>query len=119
MPHRGSRLPFLLALALLVAAVGYHNFNRFYLTKDYPLQVFTACDSTKYSCFVADADSADPTFQNEPYAKVEISASAAPHCLDEHTCTDFTCTGVHGACIVKYCSDATLETGETCSVITQ
>lgn len=105
---------FLCLLGIIVVVIAGHNFERYYLAKDYPLHVFTACDPISHSCFIADEATADPTFQNGPYEKVEIGAAHAPSCLGEHTCSNFSCDGI-SACSVTYCSESSKEEGETCS----
>lgn len=105
---------FLVILGVFVLIVAGHNFERYHVASDYPLHVFTNCDSTKNSCFGADPDIGDPTFQSGTYEKVEMIASGAPHCLDEHTCTDFTCDGI-ADCQITYCSEETIEDGESCT----
>ena len=106
---------FLVFLAVAVLVIGGHSFYRYYIVKGYPLHVFSACDPASHDCFVADPATADPTFQAGPYEKIEINAGVAPKCLDEHTCTDFSCTGIQGSCQVTFCSDSTKEDGESCS----
>lgn len=106
---------FLICTGILVLIVGIHNFTRYYIMRDYPLNVFSSCDPAMHSCFIANPDTADPTFQTEPYEKVAVDAAHAPSCLDEHTCSNFTCEGVGGTCEVTYCSADTVEEGESCS----
>lgn len=118
MPHMNKRyesVTFLISLGALVAIIAGHNFERYHIFKDYPVHVFTACDTSIHSCFEADPATADPTFQTGPYAKVEMNAKYAPSCLDEHTCSNFTCDGIVGICQVIYCSADSKETGESCS----
>jgi hypothetical protein len=110
---------FFAVIIAIIGVVAGHNFYRYYLQKNYVLHVLTSCDTTTHSCFIADPATADPTFQSAPYDKVEISAAVAPSCLEEHTCTDFACTGIKGYCDLSYCSPATLEDGESCSTTTK
>ncbi len=105
---------FAVLMLCAIVFVGY-NFERYYVQKMYPVHVFTACDPTRHSCFTADPASSDPTFQAGTYEKVQISAAAAPSCLDEHTCKNFSCAGVQGTCAITFCSKDNLETGESCT----
>jgi hypothetical protein len=108
---------FILVVFLAFIFIAY-NFDRYYLLKQYPVQAFTTCDPAQHSCFTADPSTADPTFQSGAYEKVRINAKIAPSCLDEHTCSNFTCNGLNGACTITYCSKHTLESGESCTNIT-
>jgi hypothetical protein len=106
---------YLIFISIFVLVVIGYNFVHYYIIRNYPVQVFTACNPIQHNCFVADPNTADPTFQATLYSKVKITALYAPSCLEEHTCSDFTCDGIMGACVVKYCSETTREDGETCS----
>jgi hypothetical protein len=106
---------FLIFITFIVFFVIGHNFIRYYIEKDYPVQAFSMCDATVHNCFNADPDIADPTFQTGPYSKVNITARSAPSCLDEHSCNDFTCKDISGFCKVLYCSNDIKEEGESCS----
>jgi hypothetical protein len=119
MNKRLELVGFLVFILIIVLIVAGHNFERYYIAKNYPLHVFINCDTAKHSCFVADPATADPTFQASPYAKVLINAAHAPSCLEEHDCSNFSCNGIIGACEVMYCSKDSLEDGETCSNTTQ
>lgn len=109
-------IPYLFLIVFFVLIIAVYNFMHYYVFKNYTVQVYTACDTSKHSCFVADPDIADPTFQSVPYSKVEMTASNIPSCLEEHTCSDFTCDNIVGACFVTYCSELNKEDGETCSI---
>jgi hypothetical protein len=114
--HKSSHTTaFLVFICIAVVALGAHNFFRYYLQKDYPFHVFTTCNPAQHSCFTADPNNSDPTFQSGMYEKVLISASRAPQCLEQHTCTDFSCAGLGSSCQISYCSKATLEAGESCT----
>lgn len=100
-------------LLSLFAIVGY-RFDRYYIANDYTVDVFTTCDTSIHNCFISDASVADPTYQAEPYEKVEINAGDAPYCLEEHTCTNFSC-GTIASCTIAYCTADTTDSGESCS----
>lgn len=106
---------FLVCIGILILGAAAHNFIRYYVAKDYPFHVFTACNPAVENCFVADPNSSDPTFQSGTYEKVTIDAAHAPRCLEQHTCTDFSCDGLGAACSITYCSHDALETGESCT----
>lgn len=106
---------FFTVLCIFILAIAGHNFVRYHILKDYPVSTFTECDPEKHNCFLADIDTSDPTFQTGPYAKVEVNAAYAPSCLDEHTCSNFSCDGIAGFCDVKYCTEDSVDEGETCS----
>ena len=114
MKHRNSYFLTFLVVAVLIV-IGY-RFERYYIARDYVLNVFTQCDTTIHSCFTADQNTADPAFQSVPYEKVTIVAHDVPSCLEEHSCTDFSCTGIP-SCKITYCSNDVLGDGESCTTI--
>lgn len=105
---------FLFILGVFVLTLAGHNFARYYLKRDYVLQVFTQCDPGKYSCFEVDPAVSDLVFQTKPYKKVQIVAKHAPSCLDEHDCQEFYCTKDDDTCQITYCSQDTIEGSEKC-----
>lgn len=115
MEDRKKTIAFLILLGFFVIFVAGHNFNRYFIQRNYSLSVFTSCDVEKFDCFVADPEVGDPTYQSGPYSKVEIVAKFAPACLDEHTCQNFTCDGFSEGCKITYCSEDSKEEGESCS----
>lgn len=115
MPRVNGTKLFIICLSLFVLIVPVHNYIRYYIYRDYDLHVFSQCNPLEHNCFLADSESADPTFQNGPYIKVSLNASVAPTCLDEHTCTDFSCANIRGRCEITYCKQALLDGGETCT----
>ena len=107
---------FLILLIIAVVVVVGYRFEQYYIARDYVVNVFTECDSTTHSCFIADQATADPAFQTGPYEKVTITAHDVPSCLEEHTCTNFSCDGIQ-SCTITYCSSDVLEDGESCTTI--
>jgi len=116
MNKKYQTVTFLVLFSALIIILVAYNFRRYYIAKDYSIYAFTACDPAQHSCFQADPDTADPTFQSGYYAKVEMEAVYAPACLDEHTCENFSCDNI-ASCKITYCSSDTIEPGETCSSI--
>ena len=112
--RKAGSLIFLIFLAGFVFLIALHNYERYYVSKDYPVSVFTACDTSKNSCFMIDPELAFFSIQEGPYEKVEINASVAPACLDEHACERFSCEGIGGGCKITYCSEDVIEDGEFC-----
>lgn len=115
MNKKNKPIKFLMYLGLFILFLTGHNFARYFVFKDYPLNVFTACDPNRYVCFEKVADDPSFSFYSGPYLKVEISAKYAPSCLDEHDCVNFTCEDIPGFCKITYCSEEDLEEGEMCS----
>jgi hypothetical protein len=113
--HKKRPLLFLGFMVLFVSLVGLHNYNQYYILKDYPVYALTPCDPSVHSCFLIDEELAFFSTQAGPYSKVEIHASDAPACLDEHTCVDFSCEGMGASCSMTFCSEETKEEGEYCS----
>jgi hypothetical protein len=108
-------ISFLLLLILAMIIVVGYRFEKYYIQKDYTVTVFTNCNIANHSCFIADPSTADPAFQNAPYAKVQLNAHFIPQCLEEHTCTNFSCSGTP-SCTISYCSAKNVSDGESCSV---
>ena len=76
------------------------------IKKNYLLDVAVACDPAIENCFSAE--------DAEPYKKVQMLASEAPICLQEHSCEDFKCTA-GTSCVITLCSADTLAEGESCT----
>ena len=98
-----------------VLLIGARRFQKDYIERDYPLTVYADCDQEKHNCFIADEESADSDFQQEPYMKILISAADAPLCLEEHVCQNFECPPDADLCEITYCSTESLEEGEGCT----
>lgn len=81
-------------------------FYKFYIVRDYLVFASVSCDSTLYSCFVGDGDSA-PRY----YEKISKKANMIPVCngwLDQ--CPELYCTQGDPNCIVEYCQSDTEDT---------
>lgn len=101
---------FILILFLVVAGERYLEYIH---NKNFEILVNTSCQLGEQGCFVADCE-AGPDCDQTPYKKVSILAKEAPKCLGEHTCENFTCSGLE-SCEITYCSEETLEDGEKCN----
>ena len=115
MSGRKKFILFFVFVAFFVLFVYASNFVRYFALKNYDLYTFTSCNPDVHSCFVTDPDFTGFVFYVAPYAKVEIPASIAPACLDEHTCENFSCDGRGEGCVITYCSEDVLEEGEICT----
>lgn len=107
---------FLIFTFFLVGLVFTHNFNRYYVTKDYELTGYTSCDTSLYNCFLSDENQGDFSFYTKPYAKVSINAKYAPSCLSEHSCENFSCDSIQ-TCTLTYCDPESADPGEHCTDI--
>jgi len=114
MNKKSEPISFFILLAAAVLMIIGHNFWRYYAVRDFRVHAFIQCNPKEQKCFVANPDIADPAFQSNPYAKVDMLATNAPPCLEEHTCSNFSCEHVLGACTISYCSDTSKEDGEEC-----
>ena len=110
------QFPILLSLfALIIIAVIGFRYYEYVLRGDFMMNVYAPCDPSVEKCFVSDCSPADDlSCPIGPYKKVEVREGDAPRCLEEHQCASFTCAGI-ASCTATYCSDATLEDGESCT----
>jgi hypothetical protein len=108
-------LLFFLGLIVLVI-VGY-RYQQYVINRNFTLLVNTVCDSQTEKCFVMDCVEGEEGCDKTPYKKVELVAKDAPQCLEEHTCTSFSCGKLEN-CTVSYCTEDTLEDGEVCASTT-
>ena len=90
---------------VLIAIIVY-RYDQYIIKKNYLLDVAVACDPAIENCFSAE--------DAEPYKKVQMLASEAPICLQEHSCEDFKCTA-GTSCVITLCSADTLAEGESCT----
>jgi hypothetical protein len=113
--RRRTSTGFLLIIVICVATIVIHNLKRYYVDKSYVVTVITSCDPVLHNCFETDPNNPDPNLSIPVYEKVEVTAFAAPTCLDEHTCRDFSCEGVKGMCSITYCIEDSKDPGEFCA----
>lgn len=111
----GRFLPILIALlavtTLLGAAVARYLA---YADGDYLIIASVPCDATTGSCFVAECGAEiGSDCDGLPYAKATLLAREAPACIEEHSCTTFSCEG-REVCSVISCGDDTVAEGERC-----
>lgn len=103
----------LLAIALLLGAAVARYLA--YSQGDYLITASVPCDPTSGSCFVTKCgEDAEASCDATPYAKATLQAREAPTCLEEHSCTAFSCAG-RETCTVAFCSDDTAAEGERCT----
>lgn len=106
----------LILIILVLLAVIVYRYDQYVLKKNFLLNIATACDPSFESCFVVDCSpEEDEECDQTPYKKIEIRASEAPMCLQEHSCDTFECEP-GTSCVASYCSDDALEEGEICSM---
>lgn len=108
-----SRYLLLLALLAIVGIAGY-RYEQYVLARNFLMEVQVPCDPASEACFALACDSEDEECDTTPYKKVEVLASEAPACAEEHTCEAFTCSG--DSCSETYCAEDTLEEGEQCVI---
>lgn len=106
--------PLLLVIAALLVVVAY-RYDEYVLQRDFTLVVTAPCDTSAHSCFISDCSPADnPGCVVGPYEKVKILAREAPRCLEEHSCSSFSCTA-YATCSATFCTSNVLEDGESCA----
>ena len=110
--HRGTAT-ILLTVVLLMMVAGY-RFDQYVLAKNYVVSSQAPCDPTQGQCFIEQCPIDEDLCDSEPYVKVEVLANQAPACLEEHSCTAFSCDGM-ASCAIEYCTPDTLEDGEACT----
>lgn len=102
------------AALIIVSVVGY-RYQQYVFERNFTLQVNGPCDPATNTCFISDCSpEVDPACDTTPYEKILVTANEAPACLEEHTCTDFSCEGKTG-CEIAYCDADSVEGGEQCS----
>ena len=90
----------LAGLSLVSAALAV---DRFYVNRDYFVYANVPCDTTLYSCFIGDGDSA-PEF----YMEIQKKAYEIPPCdALRGTCGALECAPGEQDCSVTYCSPDT------------
>ncbi len=113
-----SYMFFILLIACLVAAVTGVSYYRYVVERNFVIQVNTACNPSAEQCFISDCSPADDlSCPVGPYKKIDILDAGAPPCLEEHSCSDFTCGGI-ASCNETYCSSENLGDGESCASTT-
>ncbi len=98
---------------LLVVAVCAYRYYDYVIQQHYTILANTACDPRTEACFLSDCDPAVVGCDEKPYEKVVIEASVAPACVEEHTCTNFSCPQ-SDRCAITYCDETTIAEGEYC-----
>ncbi len=99
---------------IVISVIGYRYYD-YVVQRNFLLEVNVTCDPATDTCFVMDCVPAeDPFCDITPYKKVELLASEAPACLEEHACEAFSC-GASESCTETFCSDDTREEWEICT----
>ena len=113
---RKSSTYLILIILVGVAAVVANRYYHYVDQRDFLLDVDMACDPSTEQCFVSDCSPEDnPNCDTSPYKYVEILASNAPRCLEEHSCDSFSCDPDDTTCSITYCNEETISEGETCT----
>ena len=99
-------------LVIVAGVIGF-RYHQYVIAENYLLHVTTPCDTEAHSCFVYVDTESGASSENTAFKKIEILASQAPSCLEEHTCGEFSCTNYAG-CNEIYCDEDTLSDGESC-----
>lgn len=112
----GKTTPYFFVFFGMILAVLVYRYYDYNIQRHYILEVNTVCDPAQEQCFIAAGSDYEDVYNSEPYKKVTIRADYAPECLEEHSCSAFTCEGVAGACVITYCDEETHDETETCVV---
>lgn len=115
--NKGTKL-FILSIVFVILIIIGYRYNQFYSEKQFTLHIDSSCNPTSQSCFQITCTSGDIACDPSPYEKVDILDKNAPTCLEEHSCTNFSCNGISD-CAITYCSTDTLEAGENCTTTPQ
>lgn len=99
-------------MGIFLIVIGY-RYQQYLLTKNYTLEINTICNPRAERCFKLDGADSSVDPESASYKKVDILAQYAPACLEEHTCTDFSCAGI-SQCTITYCATDTIVDGESC-----
>ena len=105
----------LMVFALIVLVVVGYRYKDYILDNNFLLDVHAECGSNEGTCFSPNcSEEGELGCDSVPYKKVEILASEAPKCLEEHACKNFFCSIDQASCNITYCSEESLEEGEEC-----
>ena len=109
---------FLLAISLLIIlGIVWYRYDQYVVQNNFITYAAVPCSEEEGTCFVMDCTlGVDEGCDLTPYKKVELLASEAPKCVEEHTCEAFSCVEGSETCTETFCSEETLEDGETCFV---
>ena len=105
---------FIYFLILVTLVVIFNRYQQYVYNKNFILDVNTVCDPTIEQCFISDCTPGTDSCDITPYKKVEILDLYAPKCLEEHSCSIFTCEEKKGDCSITYCSAENTVDGEKC-----
>lgn len=109
---------FLLAISLIaILGIVWYRYDQYVVQRNFITYAAVPCSEEEGTCFVMDCSpEEDEECDLSPYKKIEVLASEAPKCIEEHTCESFACASGSETCTETFCSDETLEDGEACYV---
>jgi len=115
---RKSKILIVIFVLLLIGSVGLTIF-KYGIKKDYLIYGFSPCDPISESCFYYPCEEGDGSCNSdevEYYKKVEKKAFNIERCDPAvEGCNPLICSENEDNCVVIYCSEDTIEEGETCS----
>ncbi len=105
---------------LLLLVTSAWKYKVYVLDRDFLITDTIPCDPRTKSCFVHECINSDEC-ASEPYQKITIQANELPVCdkFRENECPIPTCKLGSTTCSISYCSENTLEAGETCYVVAE
>ena len=108
----------LLALSIIVIlGIAWYRYDQYVVKRNFITYAAVPCSAEEGTCFVMDCSpEEDEDCDITPYKKVEVLASEAPKCIEEHMCESFTCPLGSATCTETFCADDTLEDGEACQI---
>jgi len=105
----------LLALSILIIlGIVWYRYDQYVVQRNFITYAAVPCSEEEGTCFVMDCSPEEEGCDLTPYKKVEVLASEAPKCVEEHTCEAFACPAGSTTCSETFCEDETLEDGEIC-----
>lgn len=115
--QRQTGIALVLILIGIAVVAGYRYYD-FSVARNYHINAHVPCDPASELCFAADCAPDDASCDATPYAKVQILAHEAPHCIEDNSCESFSCDG-YSSCTKTDCTADTLEDGEICEVASE
>ena len=110
---KSTAIYYFVFLFCLIAIVVANRYEQYVVRENFTLTLTSSCEPASEQCFDPNSAAGIALFEDTPYKKVTIIARNAPPCLEEHTCSDFTCTGIAG-CSITYCSPTNAADDEGC-----
>jgi hypothetical protein len=114
--NSNTKKEIVLIIAILAIIIGF-RYQQYMVQRNFTLDVNVACVAGEQGCFAMDCSPEESEdCDTATYKKVNILASEAPQCLEEHSCEAFSCTGLAN-CSIILCDDESIEDGEMCSIV--